>query len=561
MAGSLEAIELRISGADLSDGERVAVDLTVSGNANVAVTVPVAFGDEPTQVVFIAPDTLTAVVNIDASEAMTDESALVVAAVSAEDQQALGAEIELAQLAVTIEIVERELAIAFNPIEVRLNDAGTARATLTLEGLLSDEQVRVNLNQLPEMPSVEIYDVIADPELMNGLSNVALTSANRSVLLELRSVGLDQPIALTASIDDAQAQALNAQVTSGVLQVLPQTQAGRVFSLAFDPDALTLTTGESRTFAVLLNGPDLLEGERVTAAVTVESDATIVVSDNPPEDSAANVIEFSNSVRRASVTITAGQMPESLLVEAVVSDEARESVSDAQFSPATLQVLIEEVVDDRTFSLVFNPTSVTLTAGETAQVNISLVGAQLNIDESVEVTLASVGGGEGVMITPSSIVLTNLSSSATFEIAPQIGAQAQSLSIIASGAGVNVAVASLPVTIQLREFILGFDPASIELTVGTSADVNLLLEGGSLNIGEQLRVMLIDGVGIDVTPEQVIFAGGGPNMMPIQVSGVSVDLFGLEAEARAVANSDDAPDFECTIHPPEITSDGDATPN
>ena len=102
-AGSLEAIELRISGADLSDGERVAVDLTVASNTNVAVTVPVAFGDEPTQVVFIAPDTLTAVVNIDASEAMTVGSALVVAAVSAEDQQALGVEIELAQLAVTIE--------------------------------------------------------------------------------------------------------------------------------------------------------------------------------------------------------------------------------------------------------------------------------------------------------------------------------------------------------------------------------------------------------------------------------------------------------------------------
>ena len=552
-AGSLEAIELRISGADLSDGERVAVDLTVLGNANVAVIVPVAFGDEPTQVVFIAPDTLTAVVNIDASEAMTVGSALVVAAVSVEGQQALGAEIELAQLAVTIEIVERELAIAFNPIEVRLNDAGTARATLTLEGLLSDEQVRVNLNQLPEIPSVEIYDVVADPELVNGLSNVALTSASPSVLLELRSVGLGQPIALTASIDDAQAQALNAQVTSGVLQVLPQTQAGRVFSLAFDPDALTLTTGESRTFAVLLNGPDLLEGERVTAAVTVESDATIVVSDNPLEDSdEVNAVEFTNSVRRMNVTITAGQMPESLLLVAVVSDETRESVSDAQFSPATLQVLIEEVIDDRTFSLVFNPTSVTLTAGETAQVNISLVGAQLNIDESVEVTLASVGGGEGVMITPSSIVLTNLSSSATFEIAPQIGAQAQSLSIIASGAGVNVAVASLPVTIQLREFILGFDPASIELTVGTSADVNLLLEGGSLNIGEQLRVMLIGGAGIDVTPGQVIFAGGGPNMMPIQVSGVSVDLLGLGAEARAVANSDDAQTLSAQFTRPRL---------
>ena len=290
----------------------------------------------------------------------------------------------------------------------------------------------------------------------------------------------------------------------------------------------------------------------MTAAVTVESDVTIVVSDNPPEDSAANVIEFSNSVRRASVTITAGQMPESLLVEAVVSDEARESVSDAQFSPATLQVLIEEVVDDRTFSLVFNPTSVTLTAGETAQVNISLVDAQLNIDESVEVTLASVGGGEGVMITPSSIVLTNLSSSATFEIAPQIGAQAQSLSIIASGAGVNVAVASLPVTIQLREFVLEFDPASIELTVGTSADVNLLLEGGSLNVDEQLRIMLIGGAGIDVTPGQVIFAGGGPNMIPIQVSGVSVDLFGLGAEVRAVANSEDAQTLSAQFTRPRL---------
>ena len=552
-AGSLEAIELRISGADLSDGERVAVDLTVLGNANVAVTVPVAFGDEPTQVVFIAPDTLTAVVNIDASEAMTVGSALVVAVVSAEDQQALGAEIELAQLAVTIEIVERELAIAFDPIEVRLNEAGTAQATLTLEGLLSDEQVRVNLNQFPEIPGVEIYDVVTDPELMNGLSNLTLTSANRSVLLELRNVDLDQPIALTASIDDAQAQALNAQVTSGVLQVLPQTQAGRVFSLAFDSNAFTLTTGESRTFAVLLNGPALLEGERVTAAVTVESDATIVVSDNPLEDSdEVNAVEFTNSVRRMNVTITAGQMPESLLVVAVVSDETRESVSDAQFSPATLQVLIEEVVDDRTFSLVFNPTSVTLTAGETAQVNISLVGAQLNIDESVEVTLASVGGGEVVMITPSSIVLTNLSSSATFEIAPQIGVQAQSLSIIASGAGVNVAVASLPVTIQLREFILAFDPASIELTVGTSADVNLLLEGGSLNVGEQLRVMLIGGAGIDVTPGQVIFAGGGPNMMPIQVSGVSVDLLGLGAEARAVANSEDAQTLSAQFTRPRL---------
>ena len=323
--------------------------------------------------------------------------------------------------------------------------------------------------------------------------------------LEFHSLALTNLMMLEASLIQTSGllELIGSGLTNAVVESTPVlVQVGRQFRLAFaTPDGAPLAAtrvmagGEARV-RVVLDNPGLLEDdERVQVTLSTE----IVVAS------------------KSRLMLTEARSSETLLISALAdTDMPRGAVvasGELRLGDGTTADYIEVVAGSlavevilRTFRLAFDATTVSVVAGGTTQVTLTLTGDDaLAINDQFAVMFSYVPDGGVEVAEP--VVFTAVSTETMVTLSVATTAMTGRLKASVAGIeGTDVAPATLSVEITPREFTLAFDArggcASVSILAGGTMQVTLTLTGErALVASERFAVTFMyapDGGGVEV---------------------------------------------------------------
>ena len=409
-----------------------------------------------------------------------------------------------------VEIVPRAftLALAFDLASVSVVAGATTQVTLTLTGdtelIGEDEAVEVTFAYDSSDPAGGGVEVVA-----LGLVMFTAGSTAAVVMLEAATTATDG--VLTASVPDV-AGVTVAPATLGV-EIVP-----RAFTLAFDLASVSVVAGATAQVTLTLTGATELIGDEVFAATFTYA----------PSDSAGGggvdvvalePMMFTRGSTAAVVTLEAATTATDGVLEASVLDV---DGAGAAVAPATLGV---EIVP-RVFALAFDLASVSVVAGATTQVTLTLTGATELIGDDVFAATftyapsdpAGGGGVDVVALEPMMFTAGSTAVVVTLEAATTATDGELEASVLdVDGAGAAVAPATLGVGIVPRVFALAFDASMVSVIAGATTQVTLTLTGATELIGDEVFAATFTyapsdpagGGGVDVVAlEPMMFTAG-----------------------------------------------------
>ncbi len=377
-------------------------------------------------------------------------------------------------------IVPRAFTLAFDLTPVSVVAGATAQVSLTLTGdtelIGENEAFAVMFSYAPDDPDGGGVEVVA-------LAPAIFTADNTAAVVTLEAATTATGGVLKASVLDVDGATV-APATLGV-GIVP-----RAFTLAFDLTPVSVVAGATAQVTLTLTG------DRALAA----SDRFAVEFTYAPSDSVEVVesVEFSEGTTAAVVTLSAATTAtRGTLTASVLEAEG------ATVTPATLDVEITL----RLFSLAFDATTVSVVAGGTTQVGLTLTGDTelIGKDEAFAVMFLydpDGGGVEVVALEPVEFTTDNTEAVVMLEAATTATGGTLTASMVGAE-GATVAPATLDVEITLRLFSLAFDATTVSVVAGGTTQVGLALTGDTELIGEDEAFAVMfsyapDGGGVEV---------------------------------------------------------------
>ena len=450
-----------------------------------------------------------------------------------------------------VNIDKREFNIAFSPADrLTVEASSSANLGLTLSGVggsqLFDEIVTARLS-VQDSNGAVIETIVVEPDRLelaldsareftiNVPADIELGIGNRFALhVGGRNIATNELIEGMQISGDAESVFISSpfDVHWGNLPVFEVNRS--MGNLVFNPMTVVVEPGGgTEQVIVSLSDVSLANGREVTVDFTLLLAMGVFVetaTDPDLNDDQIQVV-LNESQPTAEVTIGAASTatdPHNELITASVSLEAIQALNSL-ISDGALQVTVSSSSPPIVagFNSVFNPNALSLTAGEVETISLSLEGVTPPLMNPVTVSLQISGADDAVSrrqvsLSANQVVFEGDMTTAMFDLITQTGAQEQSFLITAVADNVGVPISTLPVSIQLRNFELAFEPQSVEIIAGDSTEVRLLLSQ-SLDAGESVTVVLtVDDIGVRVIPEQVVIVGGGDPAIPVQIFGDSV---------------------------------------
>ncbi len=451
-------------------GATAQVTLTLTGDTeligeNEAVEVMFAYESDDldgggVEVVALAPAMFTA----DNTEAVVTLSAATTAMGGVLTASVIGAEgATVAPATLGVEIIPRSYSLAFDVATVSVVAGATMQVTLVLTG---------DTEFIGENEAVEVMFAYESDDLDGGdvrfvaLVPAMFTRGNTEAVVTLEAATTATGGMLTALVLEAEGATVAPATLS--VEITP-----RLFSLAFDAETVSVVAGATAQVTLTLTGDRALAAsDRFAVEFSYDLDGGGV------EVVALESVEFSEGTTSATVTLSAATTAtESTLTASVVGAEG------ATVAPATLSVEITP----RLFSLAFDAETVSVVAGATAQVTLTLTGDRaLAASDQFAVTFSydlDGGGVEVVALAPAMFTADNTAAVVMLEAATTATESTLTASVVGAE-GATVAPATLGVEIVPRAFTLAFDAETAAVVAGATTQVMLTLTGDTELIGK-----------------------------------------------------------------------------
>ena len=398
--------------------------------------------------------------------------------------------VQSAQLAVTVVPRPVHLQLAFDPPSLTVTADAAATAELSLLDVPAGASVRVALSSADTVTAL----------VMSGPVMFTATTTSHEVTVEGVAAG-SAAVTAEADISGLPPNSTVEPAELPVTVVPPPVD----LQLAFDPSSLTVTAGATTTAELSLL--DVPAGASVRVELSTADTATALVMSEP--------VVFTATATSREVTIEGVAAGSVAVMAEVAASGATDLPSNSTVMPAELVVTVVSPTVD--LQLVFNPPSLTVTAGSETTATLSLsgvpAGAEMLVDfrasgEAV-VNLFRLSGGvlspaSGVLFdaVTTSHELTLVGAAAGNATVTAVLAQFVGLSEASTVRSAQLAVTVVPAPVHLQ---LAFDPSSLTVTAGatTTAELSLL----DVPAGASVRVELstADTATALVMSEPVVF--------------------------------------------------------
>ena len=515
VANSTLTSSLSLTGADdLLPGEEVSVSLGVSGSGLSLRSAP--------QVLFRLGSTSVEVMLSASADAA--ETGSVSAAVQGD--LPAGIDIDVDPVEAAVSVLPRELHLSFPSSPLLVRSGLNTSVELTLLGaddLLPDEEVVVSLGGL------------SGSDFQLNLRHLWMGRSTPSVSLSLTVPRELESAELTAS---ASSLLVNAEVssTSVGIRVLP-----REYALSFSPSSLPVAAGTAGSATLSLEGAyRLFAGESVAVSLSVAGVAVEGVSLLPDEVTFDSV---STSVEVEVGVLSSVEVATTRLLASVSSKPAWVSVSDT-----TLPVALSRI-----FRLAFLDLSsgeaterLSVAKGESLSFGLSLVGAELDEGESLEVRLgvlpagmgASLVGGDmlrfvrGAQSATTSVSVTRESPLSAFSVSVSDATS----TLVVMNASLSPAPSLAVDVLDRRAYSLAFEPSAVGVVANSTLELSLSLVGtDDLLPGEEVLVSLgVSGSGLSLlSASEVSFSLGSTSVgVILSASAGAVETGSISASVR-----------------------------
>ena len=292
-----------------------------------------------------------------------------------------------------------------------------------------------------------------------ALAPAMFTADNTAAVVMLEAATTATESTLTASVVGAEGATVAPATLS--VEIIP-----RSYSLTFNVETVSVVAGDAAQVLVVLTGDTELIGD---------DEFTVIFSYEPPDGGvSAEAAMLNAAVTSATVSLVATAIAQDGTLTASVS-----GVDGATFAPATLSV---EIIP-RLFTLAFDLASVSVVAGATAQVMLTLAGDRaLAASDQFAVTFSYApddldgGGVEVVALAPAMFTRGNTEAVVTLSATATATGGVLTASVVGAE-GAVVAPATLSVEITPRLFSLAFDAETVSVVAGATAQVTLTLTG------------------------------------------------------------------------------------
>ena len=490
IAGATTQVTLTLTGdRALAASDRFAATFTYASSdpdGGVRVVGPVEFTAGSTAAVVILEAATTATGGV----------------LTASAPEAEGATVTPATL--DVGIVPRAFVLAFDLASVSVVAGATTQVTLTLTGdrvLAASDRFAVTFTYASSDPDGGVR--VAGP--------VEFTAGSTATVVTLEA-------ATTATGGELEASVLDVDGATVAPATLAVEIVPRLFTLVFDLASVSVVAGATRQVTLTLTGDHALAAsDRFAVEFSYDLDGGVEVVALEP-------MIFTTDSTAAVVTLEAATTATGDVLEASVLN-----VDGATVAPATLAV---EIVP-RLFTLAFDPASVSVVAGATAQVTLTLTGdrALAASDRfAVEFSYDLDGGVEVVALEP--VIFTTDSTAATVTLEAAMTATDGVLEAsVLDVDGATVTAATLAVEIVPRLFTLAFDPASVSVVAGATAQVTLTLTGDTELIGDDEAIEVTfaydssdpAGGGVRVARPAVFTAGSTAAVVTLEAATTATD--------------------------------------
>ena len=510
--GSPEVVALTLEGNDLLEpDETVVVTLTPSPNLEVRsesgeslTMVTLGRGAEATTRVRVSA-------NRDADHATPDAESLNAAV-------ALPNNARVAESTLRVTVEQRQIRVLFEPGRITLVRGGASATVMmrTEPELQSGEEVVVRLSA----------DGVV---VVSPTGPVRLTPANNAVPVTLEATPQSSALSTVSATLDENASLLgNARVTTEVLVVDVVRGVSLSLSSLAGQDSVRFAAGE--TTEVRVTTDPVLEGdERVTVTVSVDPDLSL-------ESAGKLVLSAMNP--SATVVVTTNR-PDLNSAEGVSASGAGENVGVVG-GTASLRVRTDL---SKKATLVLSPSPVVeVQQGGSAPLRVT-TEPELDVGQTTWVTLTIGPNDTGFSFVTSNSYVFRSASSATITVLLSqhrpfleikvvsssdavIGNTAEVSSMVSENTKVEVSVDGRSrVTLEATtpQATIRFDPAPLELGLGTDKTVTLSFDDGFMLSGSQTAEfeVSVEGEGLEVEGGtrsiQVSFAAG-ESSTPISVT-------------------------------------------
>ena len=450
-----------------------------------------------------------------------------------------------ADLAVTVVPASVHLQLAFAPMSLEVTAGSTETAVLSLLDVPAGATVTVTLSASGEAAQVM-------PESVT----FSATTTSRDVTVLGVTVGNATLTAELASFDGL----------STVSTVLPADLAVTVvpapvhLQLAFAPMSLTVTAGATATVVLRLLG-DVPAGAEVSVLLREANSAVASVFGGRRLSGGRlfNLVEVSGWSREVGVSGVA----EGSATLTAVEDVSSGLPDGSTVAPAELVVTV--VPAPVRLQLMFDPPTLTVTAGSSETAVLSLSGVPEGATVTVELSATSTATAQ---VTPESVAFTAATTSRDVTV---LGEAAGSATVMAAvdenaladfglPAGSTVAPADLAVEVLSRRFSLRFETpegtvlAMAQVVAGSTVEVAVALtdDSAALEPGETVSVALT-AEGVDVSTDAAVLSVTAPRTtLTIDAAGVAVGVTGSVTATGVVLSGGSAAE-NTSVDPATLT--------
>ncbi len=370
----------------------------------------------------------------------------------------------------SVEIIPRSYSLAFNVETVSVVAGDAAQVMVVLTGdteLIGADEFTVMFSYEPPDGGVSVDEAV--------ILNADITRATVSLIAT--AIAQDGTMTATVSGVDGATFAPAKLAVDIVREIIP-----RSYSLVFDVAAVSVVAGGTTEVMVVLTGDTELIGA---------DEFTVIFSYEPPDGgvSVDEAVILNADITRVTVSLMATAIAQDGTLTATVS-----GVDGATFAPATLPVEIVKEIIPRSYSLAFNVETVSVVAGDAAQVLVVLTGDTELIGADEFTVMFSYEPPDGG-VSAEAAMLNAAVTSATVSLMATAIAQDGTLTASVSGVdGATFAPATLSVEIVKeiipRSYSLAFDVAAVSVVAGDAAQVLVVLTGDTELIGaDEFTVM------------------------------------------------------------------------
>ena len=499
---------------DVPEGAAVTVALRTADAATVQVM--------PESVVFDAATTSrdVTVLGVAAASATLTAMTAVMAVEVLLDDLPPDSTVASAELSVTVVPAPVRLQLAFEPPELTVVVGATATAVLSLLDVPEGAAVTVALR------TADVATAQVMPESV--VFDAATTSRDVTVLGVAEGSTTLTVVADASGTVDLPPDSSVASAELAVTVVPPPVH----LQLAFDPSALTVTAGATKT--AVLSLLDVPAGAAVTVAlIAADGEATAQVM--------SQSVVFDAATTSRDVTVEGVAAGNTTLTASVDENALADSGFPPDSTVASAELAVTVVLLPVALQLVFDLSTLTVTAGSEETVMLSLLGVPAGAAVTVEFSAANASTARVVM---QPVVFDAATTSREVTVLG-VAAGSATLTAIADISGLpdgssvtdaNLLVTVVPAPVALR--LAFIPPTAVTITVGTRSRPQLMLFG-ELPAGAAVTVSLsaTDATIAQVIPESVTLSGDTRNHV-VTVTGMAEGSATVTAVADFFVTSD-----------------------